>query len=214
METESTRGHAMKQASIFVVIGMVIGVIIGWALWFSKPSKESAAMAVVQSDSSIILSRSGETPDSAAPHIIPKGATEVRRIQVVVQPSRGIVVRGDSSEAVGLIRSNENPPMAMAVDSCDCPPIRVDLSLVRMPDKTGRVIASSPSGKILSGIDFPLESLGESPTSRPWAAGISFDTDRRLGAFVERDLGPFRIGLDASTTTNSSAVKAWTGIRF
>ena len=87
--------------------------------------------------------------------------------------------------------------------------------MVRMPDNTGRVIASSPSGKILSGIDFPLEALGGTPAGRPWAAGISFDTDLRVGAFVERDIGLFRIGLEASTNARSGVIpKAWAGIRF
>jgi hypothetical protein len=205
----------VNRSLALIAIGAALGLVIGWALWFSSSVKESAALAIVQPDSSVILLRSGEAPDSAPPHIIPKGAKEVRRIQVVVQPSRGIVVRRDSSKVAGLIRSDSNPPTAMAVDSCDCPPVQVDLSLVRMPDKTGRVIASSPSGKILSGIDFPLESLGELPASRPWAAGISFDSDLRLGAFIERDLGPFRIGLDASANTKSGVnSKAWAGIRF
>ena len=203
-----------KTAMVFLLwIMMILGSFALASWWTSRVRPEPAAEAIIQRDSSVVLARSGAAPDSAPPHLLPKGSKEVRRVHVVAQPSRGVVVHpAGTDEAARLAASSDR---TAAVDSCDCPAVEVDLSLVRMPDKTGRVIASSPSGNILSGIDFPLEPLGGMPAGRPWAAGISFDSDLRLGVFVERDLGPFRIGLDASANSRSGVnSKAWAGIRF
>src|SRR3989304_1120568 len=61
------------------------------------------------------------------------------------------------------VKSKEKP---------DCPSIDVDLSLVRLPDETRRVIASSSNGEILAGVDIPVESAR--PVSEPkWAAGLT-----------------------------------------
>lgn len=195
------------------------GLSTGW--WLQRPRTvvESPAPASRQADGSLVLERTGtQIAPQKPPHALPKGAKEERRVSVVVQPPRGTVKESltvDSAEAARLVASNDliSRPGKM-VDSCDCPPVTVDLSLVRMPDKTRRVIASSPDGKILSGIDVPISVPGDSPARTPWAAGISFSTDRRFGGFLDRDLGPFRIGVEAFQSTNGWTAQARAGIRF
>jgi hypothetical protein len=132
----------VNRSLLLLALGVALGFFAGWGLWARGTVREGAAVAVVQLDSTLILERAGKLPDSAAPHVIPKGTKEVRRVQVVVQPARGVVARlpVDTGEAGRLVASADHPPVA---DSCDCPPVEVNLSLVRMPDKTGRVIASS-----------------------------------------------------------------------
>ena len=75
-------------------------------------------------------------------------------------------------------------------------PITVDLSLVRLTDDTKRVIASSPDGEIVGGMDIPIETLAYKP--RVWAAGISVDPVHQVGGiWVERDISRIRVGVDA-----------------
>lgn len=204
----------MNRSFLILALGAALGLFAGWALWGGAAVHEGAAAAVVQPDSSLVLERAGKLPDSAAPHVIPKGAKEVRRVQVVVQPARGVVARlpVDTGEAGRLVASADHPPV---VDSCDCPPVEVNLSLVRMPDKTGRVVASSPNGKVLTGIDFPMESLALPPASKLWAAGGYIDGQLRLGAFLERDLGPLRVGGHfAGSQALGPSSGLWLGLRF
>jgi hypothetical protein len=113
-----------------------------------------------------------------APHTIPKGATEERRAQIKVKPP------------------------APVLD--DCPPVTVDLSLVR-DDKGRRIVASSPDGQVLSAIDMPIE-VAMMPTERPWAAGVSYGSDRTQGAWIERDLGRVRVGAEAIRETGGAVM--------
>lgn len=81
-------------------------------------------------------------------------------------------------------------------DSCDCPPVQVDLSLVRMPDKTRRVVASSPTGTIISGIDAPLEPAAM-PRIPQWtlsAIAVADVDGIRPGALLSRRIGPLVVG--------------------
>lgn len=192
------------------------GLGLGW--WLNRPAVvvELPAPAVRQGDGSLVVERvDTKTQPAKPPHALPAGSKEERWVSVVVQPPRGVVVPSkDSAEAARLVESVDHPAIAKDVpDSCDCPPVQVDLSLVRMPDKTRRVIASSPDGKILSGVDVPIDP-GELPARRPWAAGIMYTADRKFGGFLDRDLGPFRFGVEAFQTTTGWGAATRAGIRF
>lgn len=209
----------MNRIVLFLVgaVGLFLaGLSTGWWLQRPRPVVEPPAPASRQSDGSLVLERTGtQIVPQKPPHALPRGAQEERRVSVVVQPPRGVVVPAkDSAEAARLVASADHPvvPHDM-VDSCDCPPVTVDLSLVRMPDKTRRVIASSPDGKILSGIDVPISAPAES-AARPWAAGILITSDRKLGGFLDRDVGPFRFGVESFQTPTGLGAAARAGIRF
>jgi len=200
-------------------VGLFVASLgLGW--WLNRPDVvvELPAPASRQADGSLVLERDGtQIAPQKPPHALPAGAREERRVSVVVQPPRGVVKESlttDSAEAARLVASSDHPvrPHDM-VDSCDCPPVTVDLSLVRMPDKTRRVIASSPDGKILSGIDVPISAPVES-AARPWAAGILITSERKLGAFLDRDVGPFRFGVESFQTPTGWGAAARAGIRF
>lgn len=154
----------MKTNIALVAGGLVAGLLCGW--WLRSPVRlhEPPAPSVRQADGSLVVERvDPATQPQKPPHALPKGSVEERRVSVVVQPRRGVVSKmetGGSSEAARLVASNRSDLLSQPgkmVDSCDCPPVQVDLSLVRMPDKTRRVVASSPDGQVVSGIDVPVE---------------------------------------------------------
>lgn len=92
----------------------------------------------------------------------------------------------------------------------DCPVCTVNLTYSLMPDGSHRVSANSPDGKVIGGLDVPLVPISV-PDSHPWAAGILYGTDK--GLFLDRDLGPFRFGIEASKNQSLEA-RLRIGIRF
>src|SRR5262249_11961117 len=76
-----------------------------------------------------------------------------------------------------------------------CPPAEVDLSLIRSPDKTERVIASSPNGNILSGLDIPVVPMPKITRIQRWSLSVlrGYDVARgqsSWGAAVSYSRGP------------------------
>jgi hypothetical protein len=161
----------------------------------SRPGVENIAPAAAQSqpDGSVILAREpvASAPAAAKPKAkIPKGATLERQIRVTVKPRASLKIPATQSAPAGTQA---------------CPPVTVDLSLVRDGDGR-RVVASSPDGDVVGGIDVPVEA-GIIPVSHPWAAGVSCNAGqscalRGTGAWVERDLGRIRVGAEAFKQTD------------
>lgn len=156
----------------------MLGAFIGagaLAMW-NKPVKvaEQPAAAERQADGSLVLERKPDAKAKPA-HAIPKGGKAERVVRVDVQPDRA-----------------------------DCPICTVDLTLVRMPDDTRRVIASSPTGTVLGGLDVPIVPL-VIEKDHPWAAGVSRGTgDESWGLWLDRDIGPVRIGGEANKISEST----------
>lgn len=202
----------MNSASKFLVVSIgVLGFACGW-LWRGPvvaPSTEAPAPAQRQADGSLVLARAdGAKAPPPAPHAIPQGAKEERRVQVVVKPALGVVVSdihaiADPAEAsrlsAGALEKSVEFSDGSPIDSCDCPPVTVDLSLVRLKDKTRRVVASSPDGQILSGLDIPIEAAPEVRIPR-WtlsAVAVADLEGIRPGALLQRRLGPVVLGAGA-----------------
>ena len=203
-----------KIALAALAVGTVMGLTLGWMLWRPAPVKqEPPAPAIRQADHSQILERKPES-HPAVPHQIPSGAKLEREIQVTVHPSTGATLptTGTSPVAPG------KPPDAMP-----CPPVTVDLSLVRMPDKTRRVIASSPDGDVVGGLDVPVEAAS-APRELKWAIGGLYGTKseggQTLGVFVDHDFAFLRTGAEVtrerypSSSMNGWEIRARLGIRF
>lgn len=161
-------------AALAIIVLTLTGA---WYLWKPAPKvPEAAAPEQRQADDSLVLAK---VPDrNAKPaHKIPKGTKLERTTTVTVTPTAGPTPDGK------------------------CPDVTVDLSLVRNPDHTRRVIASSPDGRITKGIDIPVEDAEPPPKEKLWAVGVTMDpfrvgTDsvKSLGAFLDRDVGPWRTG--------------------
>ena len=142
-----------------------------------EPENIEPAPEVRQADDSLILPREPASEPAPPPHTIPAGHVEERRISVQVQPD---------------VSSRQ-----LQVDnSCECKPVRVDLSLVRDTAGGRRVITSTPNGQILGGMDVPIvQTMLVTPTK--WSAGISYDPfDGTPGAWIERDYGRIRVGAE------------------
>lgn len=148
---------------------LALGAALGYWTASSRYTPEDTTPAVEQrqGDGSLVLARDPEPP-SVAPHRIPAKAIEERRVAVTVQPK-----------------------------APDCPPVRIDLSLIR--EAAGRrVIASSPDGQVIAGVDVPIES-GIVPAHRPWATGASYSVTREsYGVWLERDVGRIRLGVEVA----------------
>ena len=162
-----------------VLIGMWLGAQL------SKPktvAHETAAPAVRQADSSLVLPRA---PDSAAApqHLIPKGDKLEREIRVTVQPKPALIATKPVKDSAGNLYC-----------PCTAGPVHLDLSLVRLPDLTHRVIASSPDGAVTGGIDVPVDTIVAAHREPKWAAGPLYDPgNRRWGGTIDRELGPLRV---------------------
>lgn len=158
--------------------GVMAGMALGWSLWKPKLAKmEFYAAEVKQKDGSKILEKK---PQSEAKPMqeIPKGAKVERIVKVTIQPKLApIPTVGPSTPASG------SPS-----------PVTVDLTVLRMPDNSSRVVASSPDGTVISGVDIPVQPAKESKILN-WQAGASWNPgDRTYGVWAARSAGPLILG--------------------
>ena len=184
----------MKPLTITAIAILAGAGFVGLGWWMGQPKLvvETAAPAVVQSDGSIITPRA---PDAKAKpkQQIPKKSKVERIEQIQVQGA--------------------TPPEIQACTKVKCPPVKVDMTLVRMDDNTKRVVVSSPDGQILSALDIPVETAAPPPEPKKWAAGLSFDPVKQTsGIWIERDIARIRVGADINQTRQfiggSTAVEA------
>ena len=175
-----------------LVLGTALGLGAGWKLYRPKPApSQTAAPAIRQADMSLALERKPEAKPQPK-HQLPQGSILERQVQVTVQPTPSIPTNGQSIPGSGdreLLTTNQ-------ISSSLAPkPITVDLSLVKMPDGTSRVIASSPDGTVSGGLDIPVGPPAPVVTMPKWQAGILYGpSERTYGAFVTRVSGPFVLG--------------------
>lgn len=186
--------YARMTASVGVG-GLACGLMLGWMLWRPKPRPvETYAPAIIQKDGSLILERKPD-PKAKPEHEVPAGTVVERIMEVTISPR----------EIPALV-----PP---GVTVQPCPPMRLELSLIRLKDGTRRVIASSHDGEI-SGVDIPVESAAPVKMLRNAAGASYYPGERTYGLWIERDFGPTRMGAEIRRlrTPNGSMVLD-TGIR-
>lgn len=176
--------------AVLFVAGTVVGLGLGWKLYRpSAPKVEPYAPEIRQKDGSLVLERKPmpltEARKAVPVPVLPKGATVERLEKIVIQPKPqplpGIPIPGSGSSPAVLANT--------------CPPVTVALALLKMKDGSHRVVASSPDGTILSGVDIPV--TPERPEAKPlkWAAGALWNpSDRTYGAYLRRAMGPFEVG--------------------
>jgi hypothetical protein len=190
----------MKQHLLTIVAGVAM-FLLAWFIYKPKSiPPEPAAPAVRQKDGSLELERvrqGSATPAQIKPAgIIPKGGKVEREIRVTVDPNvpeanpRG---KSGGPSAGGDPRSPGAPLDSPAGPRC--PQVTVDLSLVRMPDQTRRVIASSPNGTVVGGLDVPIENPKLTRIPRWTASGlVGYDSNAKrnvYGGAVQYNRGPF-----------------------
>ena len=169
------------------------GLAAGYRLYHSESISEGYAPQVKQKDGSVVLERA---PDAKTDAPAPKLPGKVERTVVVkVKP------KPEKKEPTKPDQSGLCPVL-------ECPALTVRLDLIQQ-EEGRRVVASSPDGDIVGGIDIPVDKWIKRNENR-WAAGVTYDTDKKPGAFLDRDLGPFRVGVEA----DADVVRARVGIRF
>jgi hypothetical protein len=156
--------------------GLLIGA--GALAWWQAPQEvtETHAVAARQADGSLVLERTATNPKAKPTSAIPKGGKAERIVSVDIQPVRA-----------------------------DYPICTVDLTLVRMPDDSRRVVASSPTGTVIGGLDVPIVPLVIAP-NHPWAAGALYNG--RWGALVTRDVRFLSVG-GAVTQDHDGGFSPW-----
>jgi hypothetical protein len=163
------------------------GMSLGWKMRAPKPGKlDPPAAAVRQSDGSLIPERKPD-PSAKPAQEIPKGSVVERIVYATIKPKSAVdplPMIGDVQQAVVV------PAVATP-----CPPVRVDLTLIRQPDQTRRVILSSPDGEVVGGLDVPVDAAPEQRVQK-WAVTglIGYDFRQRCrvyGAMASRSAGPF-----------------------
>lgn len=170
------------------LFGIVLGLFIGHSLYYKPPVKEAPAFAVKQPDKSLILARDPDAKAKPA-HQIPKGATVERIVKVIVK------AKPEENKTIPRTSSQWSEPdhVVEANNMVDCPPVNLDLSLVRLPDETRRVIVSSQNGDILDGIDIPVEAAKTVSDEKKWSVGGTYFTNKIWAARVGRDIGPVTV---------------------
>lgn len=184
------------------------GLSLGWRMHAPRPAPvEAYAASVVQADGSLLLERQPNA-SAVAPMQIPAGAKVQRLIQLRIKPH----------PAPSLASAPTDPAVplpAAPAQAVNCQPLTLDLALVDQADHTQRVIASSPDGLILGGLDIPVAPRPATRDPPRWAAGLSYDSARRSGLWLERDLGPLRTGVALRQDDNGGLRgELRVGIRF
>ena len=177
-------------------IGLFLfGLLCGWWLYGPDGIAEAPAAEVRQPDDSIVLERNPEAKPATPEPSLP--GKPVRIVEVTVQPKK-------PKQAVRPKLPGPDGVCPMLT----CPALTVRLDLVDQVDGQ-RVIASSPDGEIVGGIDIPLEPLVR-PKRSLWEAGITMSDQRQYGVFIDRDVGPFRLGFEA----DAGSIRLKAGIKF
>ena len=187
----------MKTKLIILAIGLALGYGLGYSRFSPKPITETNAPEIRQADGSLVLERNiSERRIPKKPPINPFGASEwIRHSEVVIKPT------------ASLIGSN-----------AEIKPIVVSFDLIRLSDKTYRVIASAEGGEVIGGIDVPIETTAY-PDQPKWAAG-GILLNNGYGAFIQRSMGAFLVGLDVAQishktlNTKEIAYSVRIGLRF
>jgi hypothetical protein len=212
--------------AVVLASGIAAGLGIGWKLWSPKaPVVETYAPPVKQPDGSLVLERKPQA-DAKAPQQIPKGAKVERIVQVTVHPNPGPEPLPPSAFDVSANDATLGSDRSTTADRQPrppCPPVRIDLALVKMPDDSRRVIASSPDGKVVGGVDIPTLPDAPAPRVTKWAAGgvygVASGGGRSMGAFIHRDLAFIRAGAEVTHDTFTNLPGQWSaramiGVRF
>lgn len=165
-----------KGALTLVAVGAGLGLALGWQLWRPKPILETPAPPIVQKDGSTVLERRPD-PTAKPRNEVPPGAVVERLIEITVTPR----------DLPNLSSPGQTVPL--------CPPMSASLSLVRMPNGTRRVVASSPDGSV-SGVDIPVESAAPVKALRHAAGGSYYPQWGTYGVWAEKDYGPVRVGAE------------------
>jgi hypothetical protein len=136
------------------------------------PAELTPAPEQRQSDHSLVLAREPNA-DAKPAHALPQGAKAERIVHVKLQPN------AESLAIPAAVKGTEITWLPR--------PLTLDLTLARMPDGGGRVVASTPDGMIVGGMDVPVSV----PTGKKYShvAGALYTPSGGYGAWYHQSLG-------------------------
>lgn len=187
-------------AAVALLVGAGGALTFAWHAWRPKSIVETPAAAVRQSDASLVLQRAPDANAKPAQQI-PKGATVERVVHVEIQPRATVAaVTPPKPDTLSIVRAQTVPvtkseTATVLPPSVLCPPVGVDLTLIRLKDGTQRVIASSKGGIVLDSVsvDHPVSDVAPARVLA-WSAGpIWGGGDNGAGLNITRDLGFLRV---------------------
>lgn len=216
--TGGGQGHiqqecTMKEIGISIVVGILIGLAVGWRVWHPEPRQaviESAAPAAMLRNGVQEIARQPAAPipeaiTAAAKEINPKAKVS-RAISFDVKP---LPIGPKPTDAVPTANNNA------VITPLECAPVHIDAGIVDLPDGSHRVVIKS-NGELSNAIDIP-GFLPPVVGDLKWAAGALYDVSgHSYGVFVDRDIRRLRIGVDMMKLSpdNTFKVIARIGGRF
>ena len=185
-------------AIVLMAVAGVLGVACGRRSVTADPQViEPPAREVRQEDGSMVLERRPTgTTEGVPTHQIPSNSKVVRDVEVVVQPK------------------------PTPVKCPDPAPVTVRVSLVEAKDGTSRVVASSPDGEVLGGMDLPRPRTVPRPPLNTLGLSVGLPGNY-VGAYYSRAVGPLDIGAEVGLRTSpvgvvppGPEVRVRVGVRF
>ena len=204
------------------VVALGLGLLGGYEAYRPKVVVETPAPAVRQHDSSLVLQRAPDATAKPAQQI-PKGATVERVVHVEVQPraaapvdsgamKQNLEAKGRDSLSIVQARSAPVGPVPTL-----CPPVGVDLTLIKLKDGTQRVVASSRDGIVLDSVSIDRPVVPDViPKVLVWDAGAVYGSVAQWGGYVGRQIGPAHLALAGLPAKGREPARAMLmiGLRF
>jgi hypothetical protein len=193
------RSHIIV-GTICLVLGIAIGLAIGWKFYKPVQIIETAEPEQILEDLNVVVLQ--RLPENAAPPIPKTVKKAAKKIGGKLERAGGVTIQPEPTP--------ESPP------DCKCEEVKIDFGLV--DTGTGkRVVATAEGGKIIGGYDIPLEPYKVNKESK-WEVGavVPLENYEGVGPYVSRKVGPFSVGMQAM---QPSQEEGWTamatvGIRF
>lgn len=183
----------MSRSTLTIIIGsVVVAFACSYAFFGDKGKPVAEGYAPQQVIGSTVVAERVPDANAKPKTELPKGGKVNRLAKLTVQAS----------------------PVADAKTGvATCPPIDVDLTLIDMPDSTKRFAASS-NGQIVKFIDIPV-ATAYVPTEKKWGVGVSYNTEKKSGIWVDHYSGSIVSGVALRKSENSNVVgEARLGFRF
>ncbi len=186
-------------AVVLLSLSCLFGVFIGYKVFDNKPQivvQHSASEKRIDKDTIILAKEPDKNVKADIP--MPKGATLDRVVKFSVKQK---AKPKDIQEAPQTHRQQGDLGGKTGDKPLDelCPPIDISLALITDKDKQQRVVASSPNGDIVGGIDIPAHDLTIPAEPKKWAIGASYNSLKVGGIWIERDVGRIRLGVEAQS---------------
>lgn len=146
----------------------------------------------------------------------PAGDHITARFQVTLAPLHPLPKQAPGT----ILNTPDRPAITVSsglIEQClallQCPAQTVDGALATTPGGQLDLVLSSPRGQVQSAVLAPEISPLLAP-QHPWASGLVFAGSGRYGLFLDRDLGPLRLGVEAGQGRGGNSLQARIGWRF